>query len=85
MHIQLTRGKQFEKKLYYHLQKFQIEDKYNCLYYGLSKNKYSYNDEKFNSLNIYRCPKCLKKLNCLNNYTKTNLHCIKNAEKNQYY
>lgn len=45
-----------------YLQKFQIEDKYNCLYYGLSKNKYSYNDEKFNSLNIYRCPKCLKKL-----------------------
>lgn len=34
----------------------------NVTYYGISKNKYSYKENKFNNINMYYCPKCNKKL-----------------------
>ena len=46
-----------------YLQKFSLNSKNKITYYGISKNKYSYKNNKFNSLNISYCPICNKKLN----------------------
>ncbi len=46
-----------------YLQKFNLEKEFNITYYGINKLKYSYEENKFNSLNIYRCPKCNAILN----------------------
>lgn len=45
-----------------YLQKFNLENKFNIIYYGTNKLKYSYNKNKFNNLNITRCLKCNSKL-----------------------
>ncbi len=45
-----------------YLQKFNLNHEYNVTYYGVEKLKYSSKNNNFNSLNIYRCPKCLKPL-----------------------
>lgn len=42
-----------------YLCKFSLENKYNILYYGVNKQKYSYDKNYFSNLNTYRCPKCL--------------------------
>ena len=42
-----------------YLLKFNLDNTYDVTYFGIDKLKYSYKDNKFNSLNIYRCPKCL--------------------------
>ncbi len=44
-----------------YLQKFTFAD-FDVTYYGMDKNKYSYEKNKFDSLNIYYCPKCGRKL-----------------------
>lgn len=46
-----------------YLQKISLNSKNKITYYGISKNKYSYKNNKFNSLNISYCPICNKKLN----------------------
>ena len=45
-----------------YLQKFILDDKYKVTYYGINKNKYSYKNNIFASLNISYCPKCNSKL-----------------------
>lgn len=45
-----------------YLQKFSSENKYKITYYGMDKNKYSYKDNKYYSLNISYCPLCHSKL-----------------------
>lgn len=45
-----------------YLQKFAINSKNKITYYGINKNKYSYKNNKFNSINISYCPNCNKKL-----------------------
>ncbi len=45
-----------------YLQKFNLEDKFNIIYFGTNKLKYSYKKNKFNNLNITRCLKCNSKL-----------------------
>ena len=44
-----------------YLQKFVLDGS-NASYYGMNKNKYSYEQNLFKSLNIVYCPKCGKKL-----------------------
>lgn len=46
-----------------YLQKFIINKKNKVTYYGIDKNKYSYQINKFQNLNINYCPKCHKLLN----------------------
>ena len=46
-----------------YLRKFQLQNNENkILYYGIEKNKYSYNKELFKNLNMYYCPICNTKL-----------------------
>ncbi len=45
-----------------YLAKFNIDNKYKVTYYGISKNKYSYLNPKFDSLNMTHCPICHNKL-----------------------
>ena len=45
-----------------YLQKFVLEDKYDVIYYGIEKNKYSYKVSPFSNLNLIYCPKCNHKL-----------------------
>lgn len=45
-----------------YLQKFMIDGNYSVTYYGISKNKYSYKQNPFASLNLVYCPKCNSKL-----------------------
>ena len=45
-----------------YLQKFNLNNEYNTIYFGINKNKLSYKKNKFNSLNICYCPKCNNKL-----------------------
>ncbi len=45
-----------------YLQKFALAD-FEVTYYSMNKNKYSYEENIFESLNIYYCPKCGRKLN----------------------
>ena len=45
-----------------YLQKFAFDHKGPITYYGIAKNKYSYQKNKFQSLNLNYCPKCNKKL-----------------------
>lgn len=45
-----------------YLQKFNLENKYNIIYFGTNKLKYSYKKNKFNNLNITRCLNCNSKL-----------------------
>lgn len=45
-----------------YLQKFILNKKFDVYYYGIDKLQYAYEENKFNSLNIYRCPKCLNPL-----------------------
>ena len=40
----------------------QFVDKNDVTYYGIDKNKYSYKQSKFQSLNATYCPKCHNKL-----------------------
>lgn len=40
----------------------QFVDKNKVTYYGIDKNKYSYKQSKFQSLNVTYCPKCHNKL-----------------------
>lgn len=44
------------------LRKLNSDDKIKTTYYGINENKLSYKKNKFNSLNIYYCPKCNSKL-----------------------
>ena len=46
-----------------YLQKFKIDTKCKITYYGIEKNKYSYNKTMFNHLNMNYCPICNNKLN----------------------
>ena len=46
-----------------YLQKFNLDDKYNVIYYGINKSNCSYKKNKFDNINMYYCPKCLNKLN----------------------
>lgn len=61
------------------LRNFEIDLSNKVIYYGLDKNKYSYNTQIFENLNTYYCPKChhhleydyfnfetLGKYNCVN-------------------
>lgn len=41
-----------------YLKKFNIDNKFKTIYYGCSRLKYSYDENKFSNLNITRCPKC---------------------------
>lgn len=45
-----------------YLQKFILEGNYKVTYYGIGKNKYSYKQNPFASLNLVYCPKCNSKL-----------------------
>lgn len=45
-----------------YLQKFIINEKNNVIYYGIEKNRYSTNKNKFENLNLVYCPKCNHKL-----------------------
>lgn len=45
-----------------YLQKFNLDNEYDVMYYGISKNKYSYKTNKFDNINICYCPKCNAKL-----------------------
>lgn len=45
-----------------YLQNFNLDNEYMVTYYGINKQKYSYKNNKFSSLNIYLCPKCHKPL-----------------------
>ena len=45
-----------------YLQKFNLDNRFKVIYYGSSKLKYSYKDNKFSNLNITRCLKCHSKL-----------------------
>lgn len=45
-----------------YLQKFNLDNKFKVIYYGINKQKNSYKKNKFNSLNISRCLKCNSKL-----------------------
>ena len=45
-----------------YLRKLDLSNKNKTIYYGINKNKLSYTKNKFNSLNIYYCPKCNSKL-----------------------
>ena len=45
-----------------YLQKFVIGKKNKVTYYGVEKNKYSTNKNKFENLNLIYCPKCNNKL-----------------------
>lgn len=45
-----------------YLQKFAFDHKGPITYYGISKNKFSYQKNKFQNLNLNYCPKCNKKL-----------------------
>lgn len=44
------------------LQKFVLKNNFKVTYYGIDKNKYSYQKSKFENLNFMYCPKCHKKL-----------------------
>lgn len=44
------------------LRKLDLESKIKTSYFGISENKLSYKENKFNSLNMYYCPKCNSKL-----------------------
>lgn len=44
------------------LQKFSLEKQFKVFYYGVSKNKTSYNANKFENLNFTYCPLCHTKL-----------------------
>ena len=44
------------------LQKFVLDGEYKVTYYSISKNKFSYKDDKFKSLNFVYCPLCNSKL-----------------------
>ena len=46
-----------------YLQKFNLDNKFNVTYFGSDKLKYSYDKNKFSSLNITRCLKCHSSLN----------------------
>lgn len=45
-----------------YLQKFNYDKKYNTIYYSIDKNKRSYKKNKFEVLNITRCPLCHEEL-----------------------
>lgn len=46
-----------------YLYKYSIDTKCDITYYGISKNKYSYKNNKFNNININYCPICNSKIN----------------------
>ena len=46
-----------------YLLKFNLNNEYNTVFYGLNKTKWSYETNKFKNLNLVYCPKCNSKLN----------------------
>lgn len=62
-----------------YLRNFDLNNEYTKTYYGISENKLSYKENKFNSLNIYRCPKCnsLLKYNYYNIEALGDYYCSK--------
>ena len=44
------------------LRKLDLDGNIETSYYGINENKLSYKENKFNSLNMYYCPKCNSKL-----------------------
>jgi len=45
-----------------YLLNFNLDNTFDVTYFGIDKLKYSHKDNMFNSLNTYRCPKCLSTL-----------------------
>ena len=65
-----------------YLQKFNLDNRFKVIYYGINKITNSYKKNKFPVLNIERCPNCNNKLNYnyyhieyIGNYTCTNPKC----------